>query len=1027
MKQSFYTTGMKQHIRGACVLLFLLAFFSARVSAQQLVTIAEVNQDDLPDYTATLFGELVEIRGIATVASGMLGNNERYIYVQDETGGVNIQRALSGSVPVALGDSVRVVGWVWQDAGQTYVLISSGHVLEVMSQAHPVPEPVEVTAQEIDQNGEEYEGLLVKLSSVTLVDPENWPTEPIGADRTLTLSDATGTCNLVIDKDSNIPGTEAPEGAFAIIGLIGQRDTSIPYDENYRLIPRRAADIIGSPCGSGEVSIQPRVVEASSDNVTVSVSVTAVENALNSVAVVVAPDWEWSGQAADAELSGGFSGGTITAQGDSLYAEGFALEPDSTGLLSIMGMTATPSIGSSMFKVYTGAEGCEIDQVAVQPTIVISSSADPGDVVINEFYADVAGQIDDGAEFIELYNTTDHEIELTGWILTDIGEGGRCGGKNYWQFPEGAVIRADSHLVIAKDASPDDQDSFFNVFGFSPDYELHDWNYFVDKDDPAVPNLVLVSEDGTSSTVSSEIRLLGGEGNGKEKYGVDSYEAVYLYTDVSLANLIDVVEYRDIVFWDADGCEGYGSSDDDAFTPGAPPAGYSLSRDAESTDTDNSGHDFHLSSHLTPGEVNQPSDDRVPNLVSINSYSSYFVELVFDEWLSEESVDNADFYVGCCTQLLQSYQLSKAGNRILLVTGRQDPGVEHILTATGLADLAGNSIDIDRRFFGYEGRHITPLCEVQDFDENGYSPYDGETVTVQGFVTVPPGAFQPEYTSIYVQDPVRCPTGNTPGPSGITAFAYDQMAEPALLGDLVEVTGQILEYQSSSGPGLTTEISLSSPSQISILSRGYNEPEPIELKTGEVSNEAYEGVLIVTSGVVVQRLDYALYIDDGSGAIQIYQNYTTIDFSQYDIGDSLRATGVVLQYDRTIPFLSGYEVAPRYESDLELMVQVKTDEARVKIAAGVLVPELEETVTIKYNAPPASMITVRVFDLVGREVRTLYHGLSLGGQEIEWDGTDSKGKALPIGTYICHIQAEDATGTDSSTAAAPIVIGTRLE
>jgi flagellar hook assembly protein FlgD len=89
--------------------------------------------------------------------------------------------------------------------------------------------------------------------------------------------------------------------------------------------------------------------------------------------------------------------------------------------------------------------------------------------------------------------------------------------------------------------------------------------------------------------------------------------------------------------------------------------------------------------------------------------------------------------------------------------------------------------------------------------------------------------------------------------------------------------------------------------------------------------------------------------------------------------------------------------------------------------------EIEETVTIKYNAPPASMITVRVFDLVGREVRTLYHGLSLGGQEIEWDGTDSKGKALPIGTYICHIQAEDATGTDSSTAAAPIVIGTRLE
>jgi hypothetical protein len=93
----------------------------------------------------------------------------------------------------------------------------------------------------------------------------------------------------------------------------------------------------------------------------------------------------------------------------------------------------------------------------------------------------------------------------------------------------------------------------------------------------------------------------------------------------------------------------------------------------------------------------------------------------------------------------------------------------------------------------------------------------------------------------------------------------------------------------------------------------------------------------------------------------------------------------------------------------------------------VLVPELGEKITIKYNAPPASTITVRVFDLIGREVKTLYHGLSLGGQQIEWDGRDNDGKLLPIGTYICHIQADDVTGTDSSTAAAPIVIGTKLE
>jgi hypothetical protein len=57
----------------------------------------------------------------------------------------------------------------------------------------------------------------------------------------------------------------------------------------------------------------------------------------------------------------------------------------------------------------------------------MESTHSPGDTIISEFMADVAGD-DDGREWIELFNTTETDVDLTGWSIGDNEGVAACGG-----------------------------------------------------------------------------------------------------------------------------------------------------------------------------------------------------------------------------------------------------------------------------------------------------------------------------------------------------------------------------------------------------------------------------------------------------------------------------------------------------------------------------------------------------------------------------------------------------------------------
>ncbi|MFC1550397.1 FlgD immunoglobulin-like domain containing protein [Candidatus Neomarinimicrobiota bacterium] len=65
------------------------------------------------------------------------------------------------------------------------------------------------------------------------------------------------------------------------------------------------------------------------------------------------------------------------------------------------------------------------------------------------------------------------------------------------------------------------------------------------------------------------------------------------------------------------------------------------------------------------------------------------------------------------------------------------------------------------------------------------------------------------------------------------------------------------------------------------------------------------------------------------------------------------------------------------------------------------------TTTIRYNLPEAAQVRIMIYDMLGREVRSLVNGyVQAGYQSIMWDATDNGGRPVSGGVYIYSIQSD---------------------
>ncbi|MBC7187384.1 MAG: T9SS type A sorting domain-containing protein [Calditrichaeota bacterium] len=69
-------------------------------------------------------------------------------------------------------------------------------------------------------------------------------------------------------------------------------------------------------------------------------------------------------------------------------------------------------------------------------------------------------------------------------------------------------------------------------------------------------------------------------------------------------------------------------------------------------------------------------------------------------------------------------------------------------------------------------------------------------------------------------------------------------------------------------------------------------------------------------------------------------------------------------------------------------------------------PVAHGTTSILFSLPKAEEVSLVIYDLLGREVCTLFRGrLGSGDHALTWDGSDAAGRPLPAGLYLYRLQA----------------------
>lgn len=958
---------MRRAIIRKSIFVLIVTALGWRVQAS---TIAEIKAIDATGKPVNA-GKTFTVTGVVTVPSKTFNTRNLDAYIQDQTGGIWVYKRSWTGIDLFLGDSVSVTGLVTINTnptdprcGTTYISATS---IEVLGKSLPL-EPVILDAREAFKPAsppqEFYEGMLIAIRCDSL-DSSQWPRS---GDANITVFADDTSFTIRIDGDTDIDGSEPPEIPVLIIGVVNQSDRNEPYLTGYTLWPRWRRDFLRTGSGSGFADVKPASVEI--DHI-FDLVVTLRGNGVDTITsfeidLPLEDGWIWQHQ--EVRLVGpGLEGAKYERTDKGVRVENSAIASSSTyGSITFIDVRSPDREVVSKLDVRTSVDGSS-RPIEYQPEIrslrpitgLIISEVFPNDAVTGQSNA-----------FIEIHNKADIPVNLKGLVLCEVSPGLRCMQAVKMIFAEDFEVKPDSFVVIAESA-----EGFKNRFGFDPDFVA-----------PISP-LGRISGDGATSA------------------GIPSYETISLWRDQTLSILMDYLEYKDAVLWQTDLCEEFEGS---AF-PLIPPVGYSLINHLSGEPYPD--YNCALTGKPTPRGENEI--DYLPIMVTeVVSHSTDIIEIYFSEPLRQVSA--SCFKIN--GQDIRSVFRSLSNEKILLYFDDQPPG-QATLEIKEIAGLGKQQLDTT---FSVT---ITSLVAekgytIQDFDEIGFSPLNGKSVTMIGFVTVPPGIFQPAYSSMYVQALDGC---------GVNVFSYDVPSPRPALGDLVRVVGDVKEYVGASA-GSTTEIFMSSPQGMSILSRYYPEPEPVLLHTGEIGKEINEGKLLETSGSVLRTSANSFYIDDGTGGIQIYQNFTTIDFSRYRVGMYVRVRGVVLQYDYTKPFLEGYELVPRFESDLEIIEDAFPEKTFVSGAPQVFCPSCgDNTYPIRFGARSRSWVFLQIFDVAGREIRVLYRGDSVGEQVIEWDGKDSRGREVSPGLYICCVQTTDFITGKESIETIPIVVGVTLK
>jgi len=310
----------------------------------------------------------------------------------------------------------------------------------------------------------------------------------------------------------------------------------------------------------------------------------------------------------------------------------------------------------------------------------------------------------------------------------------------------------------------------------------------------------------------------------------------------------------------------------------------------------------------------------------------------------------------------------------------------------------------------------SPLDSSVFFNDTSY--YNEEwtdtlIVTVQGIVTMPTGlSYAGNGIKFIVQDVNGGPW------SSILSYNPDSTAYPVLFeGDLIEMQGRILEFDTHEGTHASNMTELWITSEIELLDIGLEVPEEPVVATGDLrwptEAEQWGNVVVKVEDAMITELNPTnfdiMVIDDGSGGVFVDDDSDSL--SSYilppvgSLYDEVR--GWVYHHYGTYDDSSTYKLVPLYESDMVLNTTA-IDNAVVPegYALGNYPNPFNPTTNIAFRIPDAQQVQIVIYNQLGQYVTTLVdQSMQAGEYQVAWNGLTANGRPVASGLYFYRMVA----------------------
>jgi len=243
----------------------------------------------------------------------------------------------------------------------------------------------------------------------------------------------------------------------------------------------------------------------------------------------------------------------------------------------------------------------------------------------------------------------------------------------------------------------------------------------------------------------------------------------------------------------------------------------------------------------------------------------------------DELIDTVEYKIAA-----EGESYARGANGKWFWTTALTPGEENTISLAA-SQTVSSSVSFSSAAAGQDNPAVMNLEEVKNCAA-------GDKVEVEGIVAVEPGVLGTQYFYIV-------------GSAGVQVYSYKKDFPPLSRGDYIRVRGEISLVNGEH------RLKTATAADMEIIER-KDEPIPVELICDKI-DDSRVGELITVSGEVTERKSSTVYLDDGTDEIRVYvKNTTGINPAVFEEGSKVTVAGILTQSS------SGPRLAPRSPDDI---------------------------------------------------------------------------------------------------------------